>query len=144
MRTRKTKSMKGTKKSAKGQRMAEETQASSTSSGKKTEPLATEKPVPSVPVKKTSQYVITVDNTTGLAVKIEKLDEDTGERTELTKSEYAQAQSGASLAAAPFYAGYGGSAPAVSPMESSALIQAYYRGIADYLNALTSLSGRGH
>ena len=139
----KTSRAKGAKKSAKGQSMAEETQTSSVSSRKKTENLATEKPVPSVPAKKTSQYVVTVDNTTGVAVKVEKLDEDTGERKELTKSEYAQLQGGVSLAASPFNTGFSGSAAAVSPVESSAVIQAYYRGIADYLNALASLSGHG-
>ncbi len=97
----------------------------------KKETLVTEKPVPSVPAKKTSQYVVTVDNETGLAVKIEKLDEGTGEHKELSKEEYTAVFAYASLAA-PYYAGYSAYAPTYSP-ESASVVQAYYRGVADYL-----------
>src|SRR3712207_4758621 len=49
--------------------------------------FATEKPVPLSRAKETSQYVVTVNNQTGVAVKIERLNEETGERTELSQAE---------------------------------------------------------
>lgn len=86
-----------------------------------TEALATEQPVPSTPVKKTSQYVVTVDNQTGLPVKIEKLDSATGARKELSSEEYGQALA------------FGG----LSSAETDNLVRAYYQGVTDYINALT-------
>lgn len=99
--------------------------------------LATEKPVPSAPEKKTSQYVVTVDNQTGLASKIETLDDETGERNELTTDEYAQVMLYASYSASPFYSAMSAYIPA-SSSESNLLTRAYYRGVSDYLNALNT------
>lgn len=100
--------------------------------------LATEQPVPSAPVKKTSQYVVTVDNQTGLTTRIEKLDETTGARKELSREEYLQVLSYASgTSAAPLYGGFSDLVPASSP-ETDYLTQAYYKGVAAFLNALTS------
>lgn len=101
---------------------------------KRLEALPTERPVPSAPEKKTSEYVVTVDNQTGMPVKIEKLDEGTGRREELTAEEYGQAMAYASLSYAPFY----GNQVPTSAAEADTLMQAYYQGVADYLNALTS------
>lgn len=78
---------------------------------------ATEKPVPSRPGRDTAQYVVTVDNRTGFALRIERLDEESGERQEVPLTAFAQA-----------------SAPAAS-LGSAALL-AYYQGYADYLKAL--------
>jgi hypothetical protein len=109
--------------------VAEERQATTPASKKKGAPV-TEKAVPSTPKKKTSQYVVTVDNETGLAVKIEKLEGDTGKRKELSKEEYAGLSAYAGLAD-PYGAMY-------SPMSASSVSQAYCQGIADYLKALSS------
>jgi hypothetical protein len=79
--------------------------------------LATEKPVPSRPGKDTTQYVVTVDNRTGFALRIERLDEESGERQEVPLTAFAQASV---QAGAPDY---------------SALL-AYYQGYADYLKVL--------
>jgi hypothetical protein len=95
--------------------------------------LATEKPVLVGPVKKHSLYVLTVDNDTGLPVKIEKLDEATNERTELSPKEYTQvlAYAGMSVSLAAGTSGYASAHVA----ESQSVAQAYYRGMIDYLNA---------
>jgi hypothetical protein len=99
--------------------------------------LPSEQPVPSAPQKKTTQYVVTVDNQTGAPVKIEKLDDATGKRKELTAEEYGQAMLYASLSQTPYYGSTAGQAPA-SATGANALTQAYYQGVADYINALTS------
>ena len=88
---------------------------------------ASEKPVLSAPESETSTYVVTIDNSTGLAVKIEKLDEETGTRTEFTEGEYASA------GYSPASGSYG---PAYSA-EDISLVQSYYRGVVDYLGSLT-------
>lgn len=103
---------------------------------KEPDDLVTEKPVPSAPVKNTSQYVVTVDNRTMLPVRIEKLNEDTGERKELSKEEYAQIYSYASPTPLPSYAGLSGTAPVYSSSEATALVQAYYQGVVEYFKAL--------
>ncbi len=90
--------------------------------------MATERPARVTPEKRTSQYVVTVDNQTGMTVKIERLDEATGRRKELSTEEYGQAMA---------YAGAGQDVSA-SAGDADALVQAYYRGLADYFNALTS------
>lgn len=100
--------------------------------------LATEKPVPSAPVQKTSQYVVTVDNQTGVASKIEKLDDETGARQELTGDEYAQVLFYGGFSAAPFYAGLGAHMTSSAVPEGEALVQAYYRGVSAYLDSLTT------
>jgi hypothetical protein len=109
---------------------------------------ATEKPVSVGPPPRTSQYLVTVDNRTGVAIKIEKLDGETGDRKELTAAEYAvlYPQGGPQrppAAAASTPAAIVQSAPAarMSPSLSSAsvtaLTEAYYRGVADYITSLT-------
>jgi hypothetical protein len=110
--------------------VAEQTKKANPVQKKKKEALVMETPVPSAPEKKTSQYVVTVDNQSGLAIKIEKLDEETGQRTELSQDEYAGVLAYASLAASNYYEGYGHYAP------TGAAAQAYYQGVADYLKAL--------
>ena len=148
----------GLSKTTQGEAMAEETQTDrpAKKSGKKAgsskkksakraaakkkpassapEALASEQPVPSTPLKKTSQYVVTIDNQTGLPVKIEKMDGGTGKRKELTNEEYGLAFGGLS----PAPAGEMESLAQASSTETEALVNAYYQGIADYINALTS------
>lgn len=131
-----------TESAAKKPRAAKKSRASKKKSrpstrsySKEAQALATEQPVPSAPQKKTSQYVVTVDNQTGLPVKIEKL-EHTGKRKELTKEEYGQALAYSGLSS-PFSAGSEDYASA-SPEELDSLTQAYYQGVTDYINALTS------
>jgi hypothetical protein len=111
--------------------VAEQTRRANPAQKKKKDALVMETPVPSAPEKKTSQYVVTVDNQTGLAIKIEKLDEETGERTELSQEEYGGLLAYASLTASNYYGGYDDYAP------TSAMAQAYYQGVADYLKVLT-------
>lgn len=99
---------------------------------------ATEKPVPLPPPQKTSQYVVTIDNATGLPTKIEKLDADTGEKKELSQAEYLQL---GSMYTNPY------TSPLTSgltdylgtPGASESLNAAYYQGVMDYLKALNLL-----
>jgi hypothetical protein len=85
------------------------------------EPPATEKPAtPSIPL--TSQYVVTVNNVTGLLKKIEKLDEATGDQTELSGEEYTQ------------WLGY--ASPAVYSDVILMQTQLYYQSLTDYMNML--------
>jgi hypothetical protein len=100
------------------------------------QPAVESKPEAS-PATSVSQYVVTIDNQTGLTTKIEKLNEATGERTELDANEYAAAFAYATMGmsySAPLSM-YG--APA-SSQETDAIILAYYQGISDYLNALNA------
>lgn len=106
-----------------------------------TQAPATEKPVKLSPPPRTSQYVVTLDNRTGLAVKIENLNEKTGEKTELSKEEYAAimlygrpvpTSAAKSALDSPM------SSRAPSQGENAALTEAYYRGVTDYIKALTS------
>lgn len=96
----------------------------------------TEKPVLLAAPKKTSQYLVTIDNSTGVAVSIEKIDPGTGKKKELSQAEYLQLVSSNvnPLPVANFQSlgGYSG-APAT---DNAALTEAYYRGVVDYLNAL--------
>jgi hypothetical protein len=94
---------------------------------------ATEKPVYSAHVKETSVYVVTVDNRTGLPTKIERLNEESGERKELSTSEYVQVQTYWGLPMPSILAPTGLSASA-NPAEVNPLVQAYVRGIIDYYN----------
>jgi hypothetical protein len=87
---------------------------------------ATEKPAKAAPAARTSQYIVTIDNATGIPLKIEKLQKP-GERRELGAAEFARVAATAGAAA---------SAPAEDP---TAILQAYYKGIADYLNAVVGL-----
>jgi hypothetical protein len=92
------------------------------------------------PQQSTSQYIVTVENRTG-QTKIEKLNAETGQRSELTQDEYAAIYVYASAGlyyGAPYYsaplAAY--SAPYSMP-GTDPLVLAYFRGVSDYLKALT-------
>jgi hypothetical protein len=121
--------------------------------------VATEKPPTLSPPPRTSLYVIEVDNRTGIAIKIEHFDEKTGERKELTEQEYAaiypygrpgrgSAASGKSMktpvprvaVARPAPKERSASAPKrnIFSAGNADLIEAYYRGVNDYVRALTS------
>ncbi len=111
----------------------------SASASKRQEVLPSEQPVPSAPQqqkKKTTQYVVTVDNQTGATIKIEKVDDATGKKKELTAAELGQVMLYANLSQTPYGSMAGAAAP--SATETDALVQAYYQGVADYINALTS------
>lgn len=95
------------------------------------ETLVTEKPVPLTPPKRTSEYVVTVDNGSGLPTKIEKLDSETGKRKELSEAESLQMVSTATSQQPMNYLGFGSTVR--SEAETGALAQAYYQGIVDYL-----------
>jgi len=95
---------------------------------------ATEKPVQLPPPKRTSQYVVTIETATGLPTKIEKLDADTGEKRELSQSEYLQLGSTyTNPYTNPLTSGFTESA---TPGTSEDVTTAYYRGVIDYLKAL--------
>ena len=140
--TKETNSAAAAKKSSKAKRPAKKKAAAKgaakATSAKRAESraMATERPAPVTPQKKTSQYVLTVDNQTGMTLKIERIDEDTGKRKELSKEEYGQAMAYAGLSSSPQLAGR--QDVSASGGDAEALVQAYYRGMADYLNALTS------
>jgi hypothetical protein len=89
-------------------------------SGDQAGAFATEKPVIPPAAARTSTYVVTVDNRTGIATRIERLDEKSGERKEMSPMEYAQ------LAAAYY-------APATA--DGGVLMQAYLQGMKDYFGA---------
>lgn len=89
-----------------------------------TRSLSTEKPmIPSGEGKQTAVYVVTVDNNTGIATRIERLDEQSGERTELSPKEYTQLM-------ASHYAGAAGAMG-----QTNVLLQAYWQGMNDYFGA---------
>ena len=77
---------------------------------------------------------MSVDDATGVIVKIEKLDDDTDERKELSRDEYAAAYTYAAYAA-PYYASY--AASLYDPLASPAA-QSYLKSIADYAKSLTA------
>jgi len=89
---------------------------------------ATEKPVKAGVAPPTTKYIVTVDNVTGLPLKIEKLTE------EKDKQEGKPASTSATPAAMTTTTV---AAPAPDP---TAIVQAYYKGIADYLNAIKSVT----
>jgi hypothetical protein len=91
----------------------------------------TEKPVPTR--SKTSQYVVSVDDATGFVVKIEKLDDETGQRREFTQDEYMAAYASMS-SAMPYYAAY---AASLYDPQSSPAMQAYFMALSDYVKAFT-------
>jgi hypothetical protein len=99
------------------------------SSGQQEVAFATEQPVPSVPEEKLSQYIVTVDNQTGLLAKVEKL-AAAGERMELSQEELEQV----GLFSA---AGGENTSELASSTDDNSLLAAYYQGVADYLNNLT-------
>jgi len=88
-------------------------------------PVATRRPI--------SHYVVSVDDTTGSIVKIEKLDEQTGERKRLTQADYVAAYGRAASAAPP----YAANAASLYRSLSSPVMEAYVKVIADYIKAFT-------
>ena len=86
---------------------------------------ATEKPVLMGSQPTTTEYIVTVDNASGLPVKIEKLD-DAGKRQELSTAEYARVYGADPAQAAAF-----------STADATSAIEAYYRGVVDYLTVIT-------
>lgn len=106
---------------------------------------ATDKPVLSKAQPRTSQYLVTVDNRTGIALKIEKFNEQTSEKTELTTAEYAliypyggprpgTTSTAPGTMSSPSHATSG---TTTNPSDTTALSDAYYRGVADYFKALS-------
>ena len=99
------------------------------------EPPVTEKPVPTQ--MKISQFVVSVDDSTGAIVKIERLDEQTGLRTELTQQEYAAGYALASYAGylTPYLASH---AANLYPSLRDPAAEAYLKGVTDYIKAVTA------
>lgn len=113
--------------------MADDTEAAEVRTGAtKTEAPETGKPVERPTF---TEYVVTVNNQTGLATKIEKLSGETGERKELSSNEYAAAFAYATGTAfsTPLSA-YNAMASAPNAEE---LVRAYYQGVSDYLKNLS-------
>ena len=117
--------------------------------------LPTERPVPSrrpaplseppaptpAPAAATSDYVLTVDEATGYVTACERLDRQTGERRPLTNEECALAMTFAALGAGRLpFAASAGHAFATGSDPSAGIIQAYYTGALDYLNAVARLT----
>ena len=99
------------------------------------EPPVTEKPVPTETA--LVQYLVSVDSAKGIVVKIERVDEKTGERRELTQEEYVAAYAATSYPAS-YYAGY--TAYPYAPVTSTPAMEAYWaylKAISDYVKTLT-------
>lgn len=108
------------------------------------EAVATEKPVFSAAPPITTEYVVTVDNRTGTATKIEKLSAGSDERKELSEEEYARlfpyVRRPAKTKAPGLMKSTSGSGiatvtQAAPASQSNALADAYYRGVNDYIQA---------
>jgi hypothetical protein len=82
-----------------------------------------------------SEYLVTVNNQTGLATKIEKLNAETGERKELSSNEYAAAFAYATGTA--FATPLSAYTAMASAPDAEELVRAYYQGISDYLKNLS-------
>jgi hypothetical protein len=97
------------------------------------EPPVTEKPVESK--KKISKFLVSVDDSNGVVVKIEKLDEKTNKYTELTPDEYGAAYAAASYSA-PYYAAQ--AASMYDPLDSpeAQYYLAYLKAISDYVQSI--------
>jgi hypothetical protein len=96
--------------------------------------LATEKPVPTSEAlpqaSSTQEWVVTVNNSDGTILKIEKLDAETGEREELSKDEYSTLY-GYLNSFALYWQGANEFTTALFSADAPAL-KSYYQGIADY------------
>jgi hypothetical protein len=122
-------------------KQAEPSEGGGGASREKPSAPVTEKAVAAAPAKATSQYVITVDNKTGMPTKIETLDAESGQRKELSPHEYAaMAYYCMAYGMAPPTAAMSGVASSSAASPGSAvvtpLIQAYWNGYTDYLKAL--------
>lgn len=121
---------------------------------------ATEKPPVIGPPPPVSLYVVEVDNKTGVAIRIEHFDEKTGERKELTDQEYKRIYPfgrpgrrpiAAAKQAEASVSGTGTGMPTLKSRstqtasrttfsaENTELVEAYCRGVADYIKTLTSI-----
>jgi hypothetical protein len=80
-----------------------------------------------------TEYTVTIDNRTGLPVAIQKVDEATGEKRDLTAGDYATLCYGGSAASL--------SAPAGTAAATDPHTLAYYQGAADAAKAATASSG---
>ncbi|MDQ3895921.1 MAG: hypothetical protein M3326_01515 [Actinomycetota bacterium] len=98
-----------------------------------TEPRVTEKPV--AQARRVAEYVVSVDQTTGAIMKIERLERD-GSRKEFTEEEYVAAYTSLSYAA-PYFASY--AAALYDPLNDPA-IQTYLKAVVDYWKALIRAS----
>ena len=98
-----------------------------TSAGQHTiaDATATERPAKTVAAPRTTKYVVTVDNVTGLMLKIDKVTEGAGQESDVATTPVDPANLSSAFAA-----------PTADP---TAIVQAYYRGIADYLNTLITI-----
>jgi hypothetical protein len=85
---------------------------------------ATDRPPKTVAGPRTTKYLVTVDNVTGLMLKVDKVTEAAGKSPAKTT-----AVDPSSLSSAL-------AAPSADP---TAIVQAYYRGIADYFNTLMTI-----
>jgi hypothetical protein len=149
--------------------------------------LVLEKPVKTAPLAELSEYVVSVNNKTGVVVKIEKFTAASGERKPLSQPEYARVAPQLSTAARPLAAALTAQAAAAVPAilnapafnalaaqassvppaltqrarsananpataasdaapaapdaqgaDTTAVMQAYFQGVLDYLNALAA------
>lgn len=91
---------------------------------KRKSPPVTEKPAEVPALEMTSEYVVTVNNLTGLLAKIEKVDGATGSRAELSADEYTQT--------------LGYPSPSAYADQMFAQVQLYYQGLSDYVNAMSA------
>jgi hypothetical protein len=108
--------------------------AETTVQGGDGEDLVTEKPVPTE--RTVAQFVVSVDATTGAIVKIEDLDETTGQRREFTPEEYAAAYAFAGYAA-PYYAMY---ASAFLDLTAPPTADTYIKALAQYARSVSGKS----
>jgi hypothetical protein len=116
-------------------RLAEEIQPTEKKdTGPTTSAAAGTQPPAAAAPRSVTQYVVTVDNLTKQPVKIEKLNEETGQRFELSQGEYAALYTYTS--AGLYYPTPYLAASMASPAGNNALALAYFQGVADYLKTL--------
>jgi hypothetical protein len=86
---------------------------------------ATERPAKTVAGPRTTKYIVTVDNMTGLMLKVDKVTEAAGKKSAATTTAVDPSNLSSTFAA--------------PPADPTAIVQAYYRGIADYFNTLMTI-----
>ncbi len=86
---------------------------------------AVERPVKTVERPRTTKYIVTVDNVTGLILKVDPFAEGTTKR-QAERTAKVEPASMAETVATP-------------PEDPTGIGQAYYRGIADYYNTLMTI-----
>src|SRR5262245_18392471 len=92
-----------------------------------------EKPVKTVQGSRTTKYVVTVDNITGLILKVDKIAEAAKEKKAAKPIKETPAMTTAVDPASVT------ATLAAQPADPAAIVEAYYRGIADYVNALAMI-----